>query len=480
MRLHRFFQIIVFTVGLSTPAPAQNFERLLDDFDSSALTQDDKRFLQTALAFEGDYIGLLDGAWGRLSQSAMQRYSRREYGTGSEEWHMAMLAYGFLQNWSENGWEIRHFPSMGLSFLVPREALVFDPPSNYFANLRHTNSSLSISTGVHRSETAARFHNFTLSEAGGAKEPYLVRKDGLAVTRVTKLDGAVLYTRSDYVDGAWSTIMLSANRYDTNILGAVASSIQKGYGPPITFTDGGQIELILEKTIELLSVMDSDAEPSEQRRAAAAIPKADEGGQGYQGSGFIVSEDGHVLTNAHVIESCRHFSVDGKSATLIDRSTSFDLALLKTELEDGKTFARFSPSPVQLNSDVTAVGFPYSGLLGGLNVTRGAVSAMQGLGGDEMTIQISAPVQSGNSGGPLLGADGEVVGVVVSKLDAALVSEMLGDVPQNVNFAVRGEIAKLYMTQNGVHPVDGETDAPLDAVTLAQNAQDFTVQILCE
>jgi S1-C subfamily serine protease len=172
--------------------------------------------------------------------------------------------------------------------------------------------------------------------------------------------------------------------------------------------------------------------------------------------------------------------VDGESATLVGKSKTFDLALLRTELPLGKTFARFSPSPPQLNSDVTAVGFPYSGLLGGLNVTRGAISALQGLGGDETTLQISAPIQSGNSGGPLLGDDGEVVGVVVSKLDAKLVSEVLGDVPQNVNFAVRGEIAKLFLSQNGVDPVNGETDLPLDGVSLARQAQAFTVQIVCE
>lgn len=480
MRLLCLFQIVVFVVGLSVPAHAQNFERLLRNFDSNALTQADKRFLQTALAFEGDYKGLLDGSWGRLSQSAMDRYSWREYGTASEDWHMAMLAYGFISNWSENAWEIEYFPNLGLSFLIPKEAVIIDPPSEYFVNLRHTKSSLAISTGVHRSETAARFHDFTLTEASRSREPYMVRKDGLAVTSVTKPDRSVLYTRSDYVNGSWSTVMLSANRYDRNILGAVSSSIQKDYAPPIRFTQGGHLEYTLKQTNELLAAMEREEAKPEERRVTTTPPQPDQDGQGSQGSGFFVSDQGHVLTNAHVVESCGRFTVDGESATLLGESKAFDLALLKTDLPEGKTFARFSPSPPQLNSDVTAVGFPYSGLLGGLNVTRGAVSALQGLGGDETTIQISAPIQSGNSGGPLLRADGEVVGVVVSKLDAKLVSEVLGDVPQNVNFAVRGEIAKLYLSQNGVDPVNGETDAPLDGVTLAKKAQAFTVQIVCE
>lgn len=479
MQLLGFLQIIFFVVGLSFPAYSQQFERLLRDFDSNALTQADKRFLQTALAFEGDYIGLLDGAWGRLSQSAMERYSRREYGTVSEDWHMAMLAYGFFSNWSENGWGIEYFPNLGLSLLIPKEAVVIDPPSEYFANLRHTKSSLSISTGVHRTETAARFHEFTLSEASRTMDPYVVRKDGLAVTSIIKPDGSALYTRSDFVDGTWSTIMLSANRYDANVLGAVSSSIQKGYAPPIIFSQNGHLENIIRQTNELLAAMEREGDKLEEQREPRTTPQP-QGGKSSQGSGFFVSDQGHVLTNAHVVETCSRFTVDGESAALVGQSKTFDLALLKTELPKGKTFARFSPSPPQLNSDVTAVGFPYSGLLGGLNVTRGAISALQGLGGDETTLQISAPIQSGNSGGPLLGEDGEVVGVVVSKLDAKLVSEVLGDVPQNVNFAVRGEIAKLFLSQNGVDPVNGETDLPLDGVTLARQAQAFTVQIICE
>ena len=94
-------------------------------------------------------------------------------------------------------------------------------------------------------------------------------------------------------------------------------------------------------------------------------------------------------------------------------------------------------------------------------------------------MQITAPVQSGNSGGPVIAADGEVVGVVVSKLDAVAVAEDLGDTPQNVNFAIRGEIAKLFLAQNGVNPQLGTRDTPLPPVELAQAATLFTVYIEC-
>ncbi|WP_145962903.1 hypothetical protein [Mangrovicoccus ximenensis] len=75
-------------------------------------------------------------------------------------------------------------------------------------------------------------------------------------------------------------------------------------------------------------------------------------------------------------------------------------------------------------------------------MTRGAVTSMTGLRGDRREMQISAPAQSGNSGGPALGARGEVLGVVVAKLDAAAVAADTGDLPQNVNFEIRGEVAR--------------------------------------
>jgi serine protease Do len=132
-----------------------------------------------------------------------------------------------------------------------------------------------------------------------------------------------------------------------------------------------------------------------------------------------------------------------------------------------------------LNADVTAVGFPYGGLLGGLNVTRGSVSALKGLSGDLTTMQITAPIQTGNSGGPVLASDGEVIGVVVSKLDAQRTNELIGDTPQNVNFAVRGEIARLFMSQNGVEPTLSLDNIKLEPEALAKLAAKFTVFVEC-
>ena len=94
-------------------------------------------------------------------------------------------------------------------------------------------------------------------------------------------------------------------------------------------------------------------------------------------------------------------------------------------------------------------------------------------------MQISAPVQPGNSGGPVVNAAGQIVGVVVSKLNAQMVAEATGDIPQNINFAIRAEIAKLFLYQSGVEPVVVEEQPALSPEDLAESARGFTRLITC-
>ncbi|MBE9553590.1 MAG: serine protease [Proteobacteria bacterium] len=64
--------------------------------------------------------------------------------------------------------------------------------------------------------------------------------------------------------------------------------------------------------------------------------------------------------------------------------------------------------------------------------------------------QISAPIQPGNSGGPVVGTDGTVVGVSVAMLDSHVVHEQTGTLPQNVNFAVKGSVLRMFLHAHGV------------------------------
>ena len=195
------------------------------------------------------------------------------------------------------------------------------------------------------------------------------------------------------------------------------------------------------------------------------------------GSGLFVTVSGLVLTNAHVVDRCRQIDVRSteltSAARLIARDSVDDLALLATDLHP-QAIAALRLSARQ--GDAIAVyGFPLPGLLAPVgNVTFGNITALAGLRGNSGEMQISAPVQPGNSGGPVLDASGDVVGVVVSKLNALRVAAATRDIPQNVNFAIKAAVASDFLQAQGVTFMRGKAAAPLSSAALAATARPFT------
>jgi S1-C subfamily serine protease len=206
------------------------------------------------------------------------------------------------------------------------------------------------------------------------------------------------------------------------------------------------------------------------------------------GSGFFVSKEGHILTNAHVVSGCESamaFTVEGETAsapfpvTILARDGRDDLALLKADRRHVTGVARLR-ADVRQGESVAAYGFPLAGLLSRTgNFTTGTVTATRGLGDDERLLQVSVPVQAGNSGGPLLDARGVVVGVVVGKLNAGKVAAATGDLPQNVNFAIKAGVARAMLPEaSGTIAVE-LTAQPLRPEDLARQAQAITVGVAC-
>jgi len=199
------------------------------------------------------------------------------------------------------------------------------------------------------------------------------------------------------------------------------------------------------------------------------------------GTGFYITASGHLVTNAHVVEGCRSIALaNGTGLTLVDVDTSSDLALVK--VADGVATVPLTLRQgrgVRLAENVLAAGFPLAGILSsGLNVTTGAVSALAGIGDDRRRIQMTAPVQPGNSGGPLLDQSGNVVGVVVSKL-ALSVASITGDIPENVNFAVSLGTLQAFLDANSIDYQTRASSAPKSNADVAEMARASTVQIEC-
>jgi serine protease Do len=203
------------------------------------------------------------------------------------------------------------------------------------------------------------------------------------------------------------------------------------------------------------------------------------------GTGFFVSEAGHAVTNHHVIENCGSLTavLEGRryGAQLVRRDARNDLALLRVKTADKVAFARFRATPgIKPGEGVVVAGYPLPSVLdNGLNITVGNVSNLAGLGGNAALIQVTAPVQPGNSGGPLLDMAGNIIGVVVSKLDAMRIAQSTGDIPQNINFAVHGPVARLFLEADGQRIEERSSERELKVADVGDRAREFTFQVEC-
>jgi S1-C subfamily serine protease len=205
------------------------------------------------------------------------------------------------------------------------------------------------------------------------------------------------------------------------------------------------------------------------------------------GTGFVVAP-GRLLTNHHVADGCAEMRARTASGTEMratvtasDRQRDLALLVVQDGGDPGPPLAFRRGPEIRRGEGVVTYGFPLAGLLSsGPTLTTGEVSALAGLGDDPRQFQISAPVQPGNSGGPLLDMSGHVVGVVVGKLNAQRVAQRIGDIPQNVNFAVKGEQAIAFLRRHGIEPRLADSVEPLrSAAEVGDIAHPSTVFLRC-
>lgn len=159
------------------------------------------------------------------------------------------------------------------------------------------------------------------------------------------------------------------------------------------------------------------------------------------GTGVVITSDGEILTNAHVVDGATEVSVlfadsiDPIPAVVLARDPGNDLALLKVEETGLKPAVFADPSTIDVGDEVVAVGFALA-LDGGPTVTRGIVSALNRTianedGALDGLIQTDAAISSGNSGGPLLNSRGEIIGI-----NTAVFTSSMGTAANNVGFAI--------------------------------------------
>ncbi len=170
--------------------------------------------------------------------------------------------------------------------------------------------------------------------------------------------------------------------------------------------------------------------------------------EGAQGTGFLISDEGYILTCAHVVgeeqDATVWISGTRYEADVLNRDKEIDIALLKTRTRIASNYLPLSfriNKTCRLGEDVMTIGFPMTKVLGNnARLSKGLISSTPGLKDSPKQIQFSAEIQPGNSGGPLFDSEGVVVGVINITLNPWKMARMTGGaLPQNVNFAIKAD-----------------------------------------
>ena len=191
---------------------------------------------------------------------------------------------------------------------------------------------------------------------------------------------------------------------------------------------------------------DSARKQSETRPAVGAA-------QGPRYGTAWFTENGYAVTANHVVEGAQQITLLGPGrvsyqATIAVADEKNDLAILRVNTVSHRPRGlRISQRPATLGGTAFTIGFPHPDVMGvEPKYTSGDISATSGAGDDPRFLQMSAPVQAGNSGGPLVAMSGDVIGIVVSKLSAAKMLGATGDVTENVGYALKaGYLSVLLM-----------------------------------
>ena len=200
------------------------------------------------------------------------------------------------------------------------------------------------------------------------------------------------------------------------------------------------------------------------------------------GTGFAVGDGSSVITNFHVVDGCKSVRIanvgDGQIKTV---DPGDDIAIIQSTRPISRALRFRTGDPLKPGEDIIVIGFPLRGLLSSApTVTTGIVSSLAGLRDDRTRFQISAPVQPGNSGGPVLDKAGNVVGMVVSKLNVLRIARMTGDVPQNVNFAIPVSIITSVLDANSVKYQAGTFDGGKSTAEIVSTASPGVVSLECQ
>jgi S1-C subfamily serine protease len=214
--------------------------------------------------------------------------------------------------------------------------------------------------------------------------------------------------------------------------------------------------------------------PKEKKLTPIQSPEDNKVVPAGSGTGFFVSNKGHIISNHHVIESCKSTKVSFKGdeieAKILAVDKVNDIAILKTNINPDRIFP-VSNEDVSLLEDVIVAGYPLGKKVSSaIKTHKGVVTALAGAGDNFSEFQTDATINQGNSGGPVINQKGNVVGIAVALMDV--------NVGQNIFFAIKSSTLKQFANSNSLNFVQ-PNNRELSNKDLGKLITEATVYLEC-
>jgi S1-C subfamily serine protease len=435
---------------------------------------EDQLVAVVGLISTGDFDGLLAYGFTKRLYRAVLSFQTKERlpATGilgpGERQRLDKHAQAF---WAVFGFDTVTHPDFGAQIVAPKRLFedIRRTPRGYAFERKDDRLSLSFVGYNSNEKTFAQLYESLAQPTAQRQVTYKTLKDRYFVS-TGMFRGREYYTWMSVVPRGASGFTISWSS-DWQNIGMRVAMVMANTFVPVSNSVAAAPELPLPTP---------NQETDRNEQAEDDVPKSG------TGTGFKITSSDHLLTNYHVAGRCRDLKVVKPGDTPIDAElvaadSTNDLALLKTKRPLAGSVAKFyGGSAPKAGQEIAVYGFPLSDALASSgNIVVGNIAALAGLGNDSRHYQISAPVQPGNSGGPVLNYEGAVVAIVVSKLNAIQAAKITGDIPQNINFAIKGSVATNFLDSNGISFERQDSGMKMDVPAIADLAREFTYLIEC-
>lgn len=433
---------------------AQASEQLLD--------RDARAALQTALQWFGFYDLAIDASFGpgtRRSMGAWQLEQGYETTGVLTTRQRAELLEAYSSEIAELGMETVRDDRAGISIDLPLAMVSFDRYETPFVHFNPRNDS-----GV----------QVLLISQSGTQATLFGLYEMMQTLEIVPLEGLRERRQNSFILTGQNETLRS------HTFAQFRNGEIKGYTLVWTPERDAQMERVLsmmEASFNPLSgtLPDSAGQASAVSRsdllAGLAVRRPD-----FSRSGFFIDASGRVLTTAEVVSQCERITIDeAHGARVVARDDVLGLAVLEPETPLAPlAYAQFLELASPLGSEITVAGFPFEDVMARPVLTFGRVEALEGLNGEQDRLRLSADLRAGDRGGPVFGANGGVIGLLMGPL-----ADGTRLLPEDVNFAINAEAIRRFLDDGAISSGNFDADASVPPEMLTRIAGDLTVLVSC-